>query len=49
VQEGDSLWRIAAEQLGEGSRYIEIAELNAGILDDEDSLVVGTRLRIPAR
>ncbi len=49
VREGDSLWRIAAERLGEGSRYIEIAKLNADILDDEDSLVVGMRLRMPAR
>ena len=49
VQEGDSLWKIAAEQLGDGSRYKEISKLNANILDNEDSLVVGMRLRIPAR
>jgi nucleoid-associated protein YgaU len=49
VQEGDSLWRIAAEQLGDGSRYTEIAKLNADILDDEDNLVVGTRLKMPGR
>ena len=49
VREDDSLWLIAAEQLGEGSRYKEIAELNADILDDEDSLSVGRRLRMPAR
>ncbi len=49
VQEGDSLWQIAAEQLGDGSRYSEIAELNADILDDEDSLAVGMRLKLPAR
>lgn len=47
VLDGDSLWRIAAEQLGEGSRYNEIAKLNAGIL--EDNLVVGMRLKLPAR
>jgi nucleoid-associated protein YgaU len=49
VREGDSLWRIAAEWLGDGSRYSEIAKLNAGILEDEDSLVVGMRLKMPAR
>ena len=49
VQEGDSLWRIAAEQLGNGSRYNEIAGLNADILDDEDSLAVGMRLKMPVR
>ena len=49
VREGDNLWKIAAEQLGNGARYAEIGGLNADILDDEDSLAVGTRLRIPAR
>ena len=49
VREGDSLWRIAAEQLGSGSRYSEIAGLNADILDDEDSLAVGMRLKMPVR
>lgn len=49
VRQGDTLWKIAAEQLGNGSRYTEIRELNADILDDEDNLVVGRRLRMPAR
>lgn len=49
VQEDDNLWRIAAEQLGDGSRYTEIAKLNADILDDEDTLSIGMRLKMPAR
>jgi len=49
VLEGDSLWKIAAEQLGNGSRYTEISKLNADILDDEDNLTVGMRLRMPTR
>ena len=49
VRKGDSLWQIADEQLGDGSRYSEIAELNADILDSEDNLSVGMRLRIPVR
>jgi nucleoid-associated protein YgaU len=49
VKEGDSLWQIAAEQLGNGSRYKEIAKLNADILEDEHSLSLGTTLKIPAR
>ncbi len=49
VREGDSLWKIAAERLGDGSRYTEIAKLNADILDDEDTLSIGMRLRMPAR
>ena len=49
AQEGDSLWRIAAEKLGDGNRYDEISELNANILEDEDTLIVGMRLKIPIR
>jgi nucleoid-associated protein YgaU len=49
VREGDSLWRIAAERLGDGSRYREITKLNAGILDNEDILTIGMRLKMPAR
>ncbi len=49
VQEDDSLWQIAAEQLGNGSRYTEIRKLNADILDDEDTITVGMRLKLPAQ
>ena len=49
VQEYDSLWQIAVEQLGSGARYTEIVELNADIINDEDTLAVGTRLNMPAR
>ncbi len=49
VQDGDSLWTIAVEQLGSGVRYKEIAELNADILRSEDDLIVGMRLKMPAR
>ncbi len=49
VREGDSLWRIAVEQLGDGTRYKEISEINADILGNEDYLTVGMQLRIPTR
>lgn len=49
VRQGDSLWQIAADRLGDGSRYDEIAEINAGILDGVDNLSVGMRLKMPAR
>jgi len=49
VREGDSLWRIAAEQLGDGNRYREIARLNAGILENENVLLAGMRLNLPVR
>ncbi len=49
VQDGDNLWKIAAEQLGDGKRYKEISKLNPDILKDEDSLAVGMRLKLPMR
>jgi nucleoid-associated protein YgaU len=49
VQEDDNLWRIAVDQLGNGSRYKEISKLNANILKDENDLTVGMLLRMPAR
>jgi len=49
VREGDNLWRIAEKKLGDGSRYEEISKLNANILKDEDDLIVGMLLLMPAR
>ncbi|TKJ38883.1 MAG: hypothetical protein CEE38_04080 [Planctomycetes bacterium B3_Pla] len=49
VQEDDNLWRIAVEQLGDGSRYKEISKLNAGVLKDDESLSIGMSLTLPAR
>jgi len=49
VREGDNLWRIAAEQLGDGNRYPEIVRLNPNLLNDENGLAVGMRLKMPAQ
>ncbi len=49
VREGDSLWKIAADQLGDGSRYTDVAKLNDDVLSDEDSLTVGMTLKMPTR
>jgi len=49
VKEGDSLWRIASEQLGDGNRYKDIVKLNGGVLSNEDDLQVGMQLKMPAR
>lgn len=49
VRDGDSLWRIAAENLGDGSRYKEIVTLNKDVLSDEDSLTVGMALKLPPK
>lgn len=47
VRQGDSLWSIAGEHLGNGSKYKEISKLNADILEDENDLTVGMRLSLP--
>ncbi|MFH1749019.1 MAG: LysM peptidoglycan-binding domain-containing protein [Planctomycetota bacterium] len=47
VQSGDTLWEIAAKQLGDASRWDEIYELNRVELTSPAELQVGTKLRIP--
>ncbi len=47
VCEYDSLWGIAAEKLGSSVRYKEIAQLNN--MKDEDRLLVGDKLKLPAK
>lgn len=49
VKDGDSLWKIANQQLGNGNRYPEIVKLNRKILGDEDEISVGMRLRLPSK
>lgn len=46
---GDSLWKIAQEQLGEGASYTAIKELNKDVLKGRDTVVPGMRLRLPAK
>ncbi len=47
--DGDSLWKIASGELGKGSRYSEIFELNSDIMKNPENVVPGMRLRMPAR
>ena len=47
VKEGDSLWSIATEKLGNGSRYNEISKLNADVLKNDHDLTIGMRLNLP--
>jgi LysM repeat protein len=49
VQDGDTLWRVAAAQLGDASRYKEICKLNADVLPDENNLTIGLHLTLPAQ
>ena len=49
VQRGDSVWLIAANQLGDASRYKEILKLNTDLPWDGRDLKPGMKLAIPAR
>jgi len=49
VQKGDTLSKIAKDQLGEARRYPEIFEANKPMLKDPDKIFVGQVLRIPPR
>ena len=48
VKDGDTLWSIAAKQLGSGARHEEILRLNSQKLSGPDELQVGMRLKLPA-
>ena len=50
VKSGDSLWRIARDQLGDGSRHLELAKLNEATLGgNPDSLKLGQKIILPAK
>jgi len=47
VANGESLWKIAKLELGDGNRWKEIYEANRDLLDKPESIKKGMRLRIP--
>lgn len=48
VQTGDSLWKIAKLQLGSGSRWREIYDMNAEVIgNDADLIIPGQELVMP--
>lgn len=48
VKRGDSLWKIAEDRLGDGTRYVELVALNEAVLDGRpDFLLPGTVLKVP--
>ena len=49
VKEGDSLWKIASTQLGDGNRYRDIVKINSDVLSSEDDIAVGMQLKMPAK
>ncbi|MCC6423973.1 MAG: LysM peptidoglycan-binding domain-containing protein [Phycisphaerales bacterium] len=49
AKEGDSLWRIAEEQLGDGRLYTMIKDLNKEVLKGGETVKPGMVLRMPPR
>jgi nucleoid-associated protein YgaU len=49
VKSGDSLSRIAVEQLGSASTIAAIKELNRDVLKNENTITVNMKLRLPAK
>ena len=48
VQKGDSLWKIADEELGSGYRWKEIYDLNTDRIGDPNLILPGQELELPA-
>ena len=49
VMPGDSLWKIAAELLGDGKAWTKIYDANKDIIKDPSIILIGIVLTIPAK
>jgi len=49
VKAGDTLSKLAKAHLGDAKRYMEIFNLNKGILKDPDLIKVGQKLQLPSK
>ena len=47
VVSGDSLWKIASKQLGNGNRWTEIYDLNKDTIKSPSVIFVGQILKMP--
>ncbi len=47
IQEGDSLWKIAKEEYGNGMQWKRIYEFNKDVISNPDRPRKGTRIKIP--
>lgn len=47
IEKGDTLWNIAKQTTGIGSKYQDIADLNRGIIKDADKIFPGQQIRVP--
>jgi len=47
IQEGDTLWKIAQQTLGDGNHYEKIVAANLEVIKDADKIYPGQTIRIP--
>lgn len=47
IQKGDTLWAIASQHYGDGSKYNQIFEANREVIKDPDLIFPGQKIRIP--
>ena len=47
VQSGDTLWNIAENVYGDGSKYLKIFDANTDLLEQPDQIFPGQKLLIP--
>jgi len=47
IKKGDTLWKVAAQFYGNGSKYTKIFEDNREVIKDPDLIYPGQKIRIP--
>ncbi|MBU0653727.1 MAG: peptidoglycan-binding protein LysM [Gammaproteobacteria bacterium] len=47
IKKGDTLWEIAENAYGNGSKYTKIVEVNREVIKDADKIFPGQKIRIP--
>ncbi|PJG84909.1 peptidoglycan-binding protein LysM [Conservatibacter flavescens] len=47
IQKGDTLWKIAEKNYGNGAKYTAIVEANKEVIKDADKIFPGQKIRIP--
>lgn len=48
IQKGDTLWKVAQDQYGDGSKYTAIVDANLEVIKDADKIYEGQSIRVPA-
>lgn len=47
IQKGDTLWKIAEQNYGNGAKYTKIVEVNQEVIKNADLIFPGQKIRIP--